>query len=165
MPEQTKSTGEKSEELPLSKAAEYLLDECRMVLPGIQALFGFQLVAVFNSAFGEKLSHSEQCLHLLAIALVAIAVAIIMTPAALHRQKGAYEVTDIFVRVSSRLLLWSMVPLALGILIDFYLVSRVISGSLLASLFAAAMFVIFSGLWFVFPRARRLQKKIASRCT
>jgi hypothetical protein len=27
-----------------------------MVLPGIQALFGFQLVAVFNSAFEQKLS-------------------------------------------------------------------------------------------------------------
>ena len=25
------------------------LDECRLVLPGIQALFGFQLIAVFNS--------------------------------------------------------------------------------------------------------------------
>ena len=46
---------EAREELPLSKAAEYLLEECRMVLPGIQALFGFQLVAVFNSAW--SLSH------------------------------------------------------------------------------------------------------------
>jgi hypothetical protein len=49
-------TPEKREELPLSKAAEYLLDECRMVLPGIQALFGFQLIAVFNSSFELKLS-------------------------------------------------------------------------------------------------------------
>jgi hypothetical protein len=29
------------EKLPLSKAVEYVLDECRMVLPGIQALLGF----------------------------------------------------------------------------------------------------------------------------
>jgi len=41
------SSGEK-EELPLRLAAEYLIEECRMVLPGIQALFGFQLIAVFN---------------------------------------------------------------------------------------------------------------------
>jgi hypothetical protein len=74
-----------TESLPLSKAAEYLLDECRMVLPGIQALFGFQLVAVFNQGFAEKLSTAEQRLHLLAIGLVVVAVAIIMTPAALHR--------------------------------------------------------------------------------
>src|SRR4026209_578344 len=101
-------TPEKREELPLSKAAEYLLDECRMVLPGIQALFGFQLIAVFNSAFDQKLNASEQKLHLLATGLIAVAVAIIMTPAALHRQTGPYAVTDTFVRMSSRLLLWSM---------------------------------------------------------
>ena len=27
-----------------------LIEEARMVLPGIQALFGFQLIAVFNNA-------------------------------------------------------------------------------------------------------------------
>jgi hypothetical protein len=151
---------EKREELPLSKAAEYLLDECRMVLPGIQALFGFQLVAVFNSAFEQKLNPYEQRLHLLAIALTAIAVAIIMTPAALHRQKGPYEVTDTFVRVSSRLLLWSMVPLAVSISLDFYLVARVITHERLASIFGAAMFALFSAFWFMLPRARSLQRAI-----
>ncbi|MEO7099505.1 MAG: DUF6328 family protein [Luteolibacter sp.] len=51
--------------LPLSKAVLLLLEECRMVLPGIQALFGFQLIAVFNSRFAEALSRTEQSLHLL----------------------------------------------------------------------------------------------------
>jgi hypothetical protein len=71
-----------AEKLPISKAAEYLLDECRMVLPGIQALFGFQLIVVFNATFDEKLSRGEQRIHLLAIAMIAIAIGIIMTPAA-----------------------------------------------------------------------------------
>jgi uncharacterized protein DUF6328 len=159
------SSEEKREELPLSKAAQYLLDECRMVLPGIQALFGFQLIAVFNSAFEAKLTPVEERLHLLAIALVAIAVAIIMTPAALHRQNGPREVTDTLVRVSSRLLLWSMAPLALSIAIDFYLVSRIITGRRLTCLLATAIFAFFSGLWFVLPRARGLQKAIAGRRT
>jgi hypothetical protein len=151
---------EKREELPLSKAAEYLLDECRMVLPGIQALFGFQLIAVFNSSFDQKLSPLEQRLHLAAIATVAIAVAIIMTPAALHRQKGPYEVTDTFVRVSNRLLLWAMAPLALGISIDFYLVGKVITGTRSVVLLAIALFILFSGLWFGLPRARGFQRII-----
>jgi Family of unknown function (DUF6328) len=157
------SPEEKREKLPLSKAAEYLLDECRMVLPGIQALFGFQLIAVFNSTFKESLSSSEQRLHLLAIALVAIAVAIIMTPAALHRQKGPYEVTDLFVRVSSRLLLWSMGPLALSISIDFYLVSRIVTNSTWVALLATSLFVLFVVLWFVLPRARGVQQAIVGQ--
>ena len=151
---------EKREELPLSKAAEYLLDECRMVLPGIQALFGFQLIAVFNSGFDEKLTPSDRYLHLLAIALVAVAVAIIMTPAALHRQKGPYDVTDTFVRISNRLLLWSMAPLALGITVDFYLICKMIIGGPVVAVFAAALLLLFVGLWFVLPRARGVQRMI-----
>lgn len=46
MAEKDQDSGQ--EELPLSQAAQHLLEECRMVLPGIQALFGFQLIAVFN---------------------------------------------------------------------------------------------------------------------
>ena len=61
-----------TEQVSLSQAAEYLLEECRMVLPGIQALFGFQLIAVFNAGFHERLSQGLQRLHLLAIALVAL---------------------------------------------------------------------------------------------
>ena len=52
-----------------------------MVLPGIQALFGFQLIAVFNERF-RQLSEGEQLIHFTAIMLVAIAIALIMTPAA-----------------------------------------------------------------------------------
>ncbi len=64
---------EECEELPLSPAAEYLLEECRMVLPGIQALFGFQLIAVFNQGFGEKLTLGEQRLHIVAISMAVVA--------------------------------------------------------------------------------------------
>jgi len=134
-----------------------------MVLPGIQALFGFQLIAVFNMGFDAKLSPSDRHLHLLAIALVAIAVAIIMTPAALHRQRGPYYVSDTFVRVSNRLLLWSMAPLALGITVDFYLICKIIVGGAMVVVLAAALFLLFIGLWFVLPRARRLQKVISGR--
>jgi hypothetical protein len=96
---------EQREELPLSKAALYLVEECRMVLPGLQALFGFQMIAVFNPSFAQKLSPAEQRLHLLAIALAAVAVALIMTPAAYHRQTGPREVSETFLRLSTRLLL------------------------------------------------------------
>ena len=89
------------EKVPLSRAAQYLLEECRMVLPGIQALFGFQLVVVFNRGFSEKLTVGEQRLHLVAIVLLAIAIALIMAPAAYHRQKGAQEVTSTFIRLAS----------------------------------------------------------------
>ena len=55
-----------------------------MVLPGTQALFGFQLIAIFNSTFKE-LSFSWQLVHLIALFFCATAMALTMTPAAYHR--------------------------------------------------------------------------------
>jgi hypothetical protein len=151
------------EELPLSKAAEFLLDECRMVLPGIQALFGFQLIAVFNSGFSEKLTPFEQRIHLLAIVLVAIAVALIMTPAALHRASGATAVHETVLRLSSRLLRCSMAPLAISISLEFYLIARIITESQLVPVIAGALFTIFVFLWYVLPLSKSLQSLAGAR--
>src|SRR5712671_3608288 len=135
--------------LSLTDSATHLLNEGRMVLPGIQALFGFQLIAVFNQGFAEKLSAVEQGLHLAATVLVAIAVALVMTPAALHRQLEPRGVSDEFVLISSRLLLWSMIPLAVAISTDLYLVARVILGaSVPAAMIAVGLLVVYLGLWF-----------------
>jgi hypothetical protein len=141
-----------TEALSLTDAAEFLLNECRMVLPGIQSLFGFQLIAVFNSGFHERLTVTQQHLHLVAIGLIAIAVALIMTPAAYHRQAGARQISDAFIALSTRVLLWSMIPLALGICIDFYLVARVLLDGPVVPYLATGLFAVFVGMWFVLPR-------------
>jgi hypothetical protein len=151
-----------TEKLPLSKAAEFLLDECRMVLPGIQALFGFQLIVVFNPGFGTKLGPREQEIHLLAIVLVAIAVVLIMAPAAYNRQTGPTEVTEDFIRISTRLLLLSMLPLSLAICLDFYLIAGVIIHTWAGAL-TLALFTVFVILWIVLPRARTLQTLVRGR--
>ena len=151
---------EQREALPLSDAATYVLDEARMVLPGIQALFGFQLIAVFNSVFSERLSPGEQRLHLLAIALVAVAVALVMSPAAYHRQTGPREITETFIQMSTRLLLWSMLPLAAGICLDFYLAARIILNTSAAPWFAAGLFATYIGCWFVLPRIKTHVRRI-----
>jgi hypothetical protein len=150
------------QKLSLSEAAQYLLDECRMVLPGIQTLFGFQLIVVFNSGFDQKLNSTEQQLHLIAIVLVATAVAIIMTPAAYNRQTTPMEVTADFVRLSTRLLLWSMFPLAVGISLDLYLIGRVIAGSIGGGVLSAGVFAVYVVLWFLLPRIRLIRRLIRS---
>lgn len=149
-----------SETLSLTQAAEYLLKECRMVLPGIQVLFGFQLVAVFNSAFSQKLNKVDQCLHLAAITLVAISVAIIMAPAAYHRQTDPRRVTQRFITISTRLLLLSMPLLALAICVDMYLIAGVIANRAVASVVATSLFIVFIGLWFVLPHSGRKARRL-----
>jgi hypothetical protein len=160
MGELARADRETREPLPLSTAAGHLLEECRMVLPGIQALFGFQLISFFSPGFETRLSAGEQRLHLLALGLVAVAVALVMTPAAYHRQTGRQEITETFVALSTRLLLYSMLPLALGITIDFALIAGMMFSRPVVALLACALFAIFLGLWFVLPRSLRLQRAL-----
>jgi hypothetical protein len=135
----------------LSEVASHLLEECRMVLPGIQALFGFQLMAVFNPKFWG-LVDSHRVVHLVAIGLVAVAVALVMTPAAYHRLAMRNSVSQSFIDLSSRLLLCSMFPLLVGICLDFYVISTMIlSDAGWGMALSLALTTVFGSLWFGLP--------------
>ena len=160
------SHNEAREELPLPKAMDNLIEECRMLLPGIQALFGFQLIAVFNAGFGQQLSSLEQRIHLLAIGLVGVSIALILTPAAYHRQIEPLEITRRFIHISTRLMLGSMAALALSICLDVYLIGQIIlQNSLFSILIAVGLFVLFILLWIVFPRSERLKEVLDNEIT
>ena len=113
--EPSRNDHDDEERLPLTRQVEYLLEECRIVLPGLQVLFGFQLAVVFSERFARVLDTTQQQLHLLAMGLVAAAIGVIMTPAAYHRQAEPQRVSESFVRLSSWLLLASMPLLATAI--------------------------------------------------
>jgi len=148
------------EELSLDSATRHILEECRMVLPGIQALFGFQLIAVFNQGFNEKLSTAQQQLHFVSIILTVCAVALVMTPAALHRQIDPLAVTRWFIDSSTMLLLLSMFPLGLSISLELYIIAQIITGLFwLSLLVAVAVLLLFFSLWALLPNVKRGERR------
>jgi hypothetical protein len=150
--------GDKEESL--KDALGQTLDEARMVLPGVQALFGFQLIAVYSDGFERLLSEAERNLHLAAIVLVTIAIALLMTPAAYHRQVDRRRVTGEFLVLASRLVSGAMLPLAAGLSLDIQIVARVVSRELLfATALGIVVFVMFVILWFAFPRWRAASRR------
>lgn len=46
----------------LEEEGTHATDEARMILPGVQAILGFQLIAVFNQRF-QELTEGRQFLH------------------------------------------------------------------------------------------------------
>jgi hypothetical protein len=150
------STEANKEQLSLDSAVRHILEECRMVLPGIQALFGFQLIAVFNDGFAQKLSMVQQQIHFVSIVLTVIAIALVMTPAALHRQIDPLAVTRRFIRSSTILLILSMFPLAISICLEIYLIAQIITHLYWLSLLTAAgLFLLFLSLWTVLPHIEK----------
>jgi len=152
---------EPEEKLTLAQAATFLLGECRMVLPGIQTLFGFQLIAVFNEPFFDRLTKGEQTLHLLATGLVAVSVVLVMGPAAYHRETMPLALTKVFISVATRLLLWSMYPLMVGTCLDFYLIGKIILGNRpVSAILAVVLLAIFLTFWSLLPRLKLLQNLV-----
>jgi hypothetical protein len=150
------------EALSLPDAMSNVLAEARMMLPGVQTLFGFQLIVVFNQRFQDGLASGEHYLHLAAMALIAVATALLVAPATYHRRAEPERVSRRLVRVSTRMLSWSRYPLMIGVCAEFYLVASLITeNDLVSVLLAAALLVVFVALWVVMPHARALQRRLA----
>lgn len=143
----------------LKEQLRNIIEEARMVLPGIQALFGFQTIAVFNQRF-DDLPAAVQTVHLLALATVVIAIALIMTPAAWHRIVSPQRVSESIVKLSSRMICAALLPLAIGLALDMFVVCYVVSSSVAAGTAAAVLsLALLLTLWFALPLRERRRRR------
>ena len=94
-----------------------------MVLPGAQALLGFQLIIMWMTAF-YKIPQIWKLLHLASLTSIAISTILLIMPAAYHRIVEEGEDSEMLHHITERALLAAMVFLALGMCGDFYIVSR-----------------------------------------
>lgn len=161
MAEQNNEQGSGGTEL--KDKIDHLLTENRMVLPGAQALLGFQFATMLAEGF-DKLPASSKYVHLASLGLMALSIVLLMAPAAYHRIVEQGEDTEHFHRLAGRMVLAAMVPLALGIAGDFFVVVRKVAESTgLALAGAGLVLVLFYGLWFGFTLLRRNQRGLSRR--
>jgi DMSO reductase anchor subunit len=142
----------------LSDKIKHVLTEARVVLPGAQALLGFQLIAVLTESF-DRLPDSSKYVHLASLACIALTVVLLMTPAAYHRIVEEGEETEHFHRFASKMVVASLVPLALGIAGGVYVVVQKVTESTLVSVVGALVtLALFWELWFGITLYRRTQR-------
>ena len=143
---------------PLPVRIEQMLTEARVVLPGGQALLGFQLAIVLTRSF-EQLPRLSQVLHAFSLGLVAAAVVLLMAPAAYHRIVFGGEEDEAMHRVGSVMLTSATLPLAAGLAGDLYVVIAKITESAAAGAFAgAAALLMLIGLWHILPLIARRRR-------
>ena len=152
--------GAKEEEGSKTKdKIRHVLTETRMVLPGAQALLGFQLIAVLMESF-ERLPTISKYVHLAGLVCIALSVVLLMTPAAYHRIVEKGEETEHFHRFASRMVLAALVPLALGICCGvFVVVRKVLDSTLIAVVASVVALAVFYELWFGLTVYRRVQRE------
>jgi hypothetical protein len=151
------------EKTPLKDRIEQVLTEARVVLPGVQALLGFQLATMLMEGF-DKLPQSSKYVHLVSLLLTGLCVVLLMTPAAYHRIVERGEDTEDFHSLASTILLVVMIPLPLGICGDLFVVLRKVTESMAISVTTSLVFLLFFYLfWFGFPAYRRAQLMAVER--
>jgi Family of unknown function (DUF6328) len=108
----------------------------------------------------------EQVLHPVALLMLAVSIALIMTPAAYHRIAARGMVSRHFVGLASRFLECAMFPLMLSITVDIFLLARfILDNAAIAAGIALVTVLMFFGLWYVFPwtQAARAKNRRGSR--
>jgi hypothetical protein len=146
------------EEESLKDEMRNVIEEARMVIPGVQALFGFQTIGIFNDNF-EKLPASGVLAHMISLGLLALSVALLMAPAAYHRLAERGQISRRMISLSSGLITAGMVPLMLALTSDVYELTLLVSEDVRISIGSAAVTLfVFSCLWFFFPAAMKRKR-------
>ena len=153
----------RSEPESIKDQARNSLDEARMVLPGIQAVFGFQLIAIFNERFAH-LPNALKWTHFASLCLVVCTIALIMTPAAYDRIAERRHVTARFVHDTAALLTVAMAVFGIAIALELVVITALAIESVAAGAIAAACALsMFALLWFYLPWRRRRQMRHKSQ--
>src|SRR5437868_6889432 len=103
----------------LADKIQQTIDEIRVITPGVQALLGFQFVAVFNTAFNE-LPQSLKYIHVGSLFVISLSTIFLMAPASYHRIVDKGEDNEKFLSFASQMIVLAMITLALGISGDFF---------------------------------------------
>jgi hypothetical protein len=130
---------------------EHMLTEARVLLPGAQALFGFQMAILLTDAFAE-LPAASKLLHGAALCWMALAIILLMSPAAFHRIAFEGQNSEQFYRIGARFVIASAIPLTIGIAFDLHVaLARALDSWIVGALIAAAIGFILVFLWFIRP--------------
>ncbi len=127
-----------------------LLQELRVVLPGVQVLFAFLLTMPFSSRF-DRTTEFQQDLYFVALLLTTAATVLLMAPTALHRLRFRRGLKGDIVTISHRLTLAGLAALGLAIACAVMLVTDVLFALPAALAIGAAVLAVIVVLWLLLP--------------
>jgi Family of unknown function (DUF6328) len=136
---------------PLDAKIEQMLTEARVILPGAQALLGFQLIVMMTKAFDE-LPLAVRAAHLIALVSLALTIILLISPAAIHRITFAGTDDQRVHSTGSVLITMALLPLACAISCDLWVaLNKLFGAGLVALTGAMATFVVLVSLWYLLP--------------
>jgi amino acid transporter len=144
---------EQDEGTRLDRELIELLNELRVVLPGVQVMFAFLLVVPFSQRFGV-LDGRERAIFFIAFLASAVASVFLMAPSTHHRIQWRQYDKERLLRRANRLTILGTLALAIAIVAVVYLIAGVLYGGV-SAVAAGATAGVIAWTWFAYPLMRR----------
>jgi hypothetical protein len=133
-----------------------LLNELRVVLPGVQVLFAFLLTVPFSQRF-QTLTAADRNIYFAALLLAAASSVLLIAPSVYARLTWRHQSKARLLALSNPLAIWGSVLLAGGIGCAVYLIGAVLYRSALAGFATAGVVLLILVTWFGLPLLDRLR--------
>ena len=138
-----------------------LMTETRIVLPGAQALLGFQFIGYLTEGYAH-LSTAGRIGHGVALAALVVSMVLLMTPAPFHRLAEDGRETERLRRLTVRMIVGALAALAAAFAADLFVAIEIVTGRTgLALGGALAAGAAIAAIWFVWPLSRRGRSGVA----
>ena len=132
-----------------------LLNELRVVLPGVQVLFAFLLTVPFTNQF-SKITNEQKQVFFATFICTAAATALLIAPSAYHRLRWRQSDKAQLLETANRLSIGGMVFLTFALVGAVFLVTDLLFHWTAAVFVTAAVAAFFGWFWWGLPLSRRL---------
>jgi predicted membrane channel-forming protein YqfA (hemolysin III family) len=147
---------EESRDERLDRELIELLNELRVLLPGVQVLFAFLLTVPFTNRFSSITNEQRQVFFATFLCTTA-ATALLIAPSAYHRLRWRQHDKEQMLATANRLSIGGMVFLTLALVGASYLVADLLFHATAVVRVTAAVAGFFAWFWWGLPLLRRLQ--------
>jgi len=130
-----------------------LLNELRVVLPGVQVLFAFLLAVPFYQRWADVTSFQRD-VYFAALSLALIATALLIAPTALHRLNFRAKDKKAIVMISNRLAIVGTSILATAMVAVMVLISDILFDRTMTIVVGVLSALVFALLWLALPISR-----------
>jgi hypothetical protein len=131
-----------------------LLNELRVVMPGVQVLFGFLLTVPFQQRF-ETVTPFQKDVYFATLLVTAASAAFLMGPSAFHRLTFRHGQKPYLIHLGTRQTITGLALLAVAMNGALLLLSDVLFSAPTVVIVIACTGVLFTWLWFGLPLWRR----------
>jgi len=135
-----------------------LLNELRVVLPGVQVLFAFLLAVPFATGW-ENVTDAQTWAYMVALVATAVGSILLIAPSAYHRLRWREGDKEQMLRTSNRLAIAGTVCLAVGMTAALFLVTDIVFHWGFTIVLTTLVGAAFAWFWFGLPLMRRVDQR------